>query len=87
MTSAISTIAVISTIVIILTILISTVIEKGHKRSLISSNFDLKDSITFINHISRQDKFKRFKHISPFINQNKFKRFRTFTFFIFLNIF
>ena len=46
------TIAVISTIVIILTISMLIVIEKRYKRPLIPSNSDLKDLITFINHIS-----------------------------------
>ena len=64
------------------------VIEKRYKRSLISFDFDSKDSITFINHIFRRDKSKRFRHYSFFfINQDKFKRLRIFTFFISLNIF
>ena len=77
---------VILTIVVISTISKLIVIEKEHKRPLISSDFDSKDLITFINHTFRRDKFKRFKYIFSFINQNKLKRFRIFTFFIFLNI-
>ena len=65
----------------------STVIEKEHKRSLTSFDFNLKDSITFINHTFRRNKFKRFKHSSfSFTNQNKSKRFHNFTFIIFSNI-
>ena len=76
---------IILTIVIILTILMLIMIEKRHKKPLIFFNFDLEDSITFINHIFRRNKFKRFKH-SFFINQNKFKRLYNFMSFIFLNI-
>ena len=60
-----------STIVVISTILMLITIEKKHKRSLnISFDFELlKDSITFINHIFRRNKFKRFKYFfSSFIN-------------------
>ena len=60
---------VISTIAIILTVLMLIVIGKGHKKSLISFDSDSqtsKDLITFINHISRRDKFKRFKYFSFF---------------------
>ena len=65
----------------------STVIEKEHKRFLTSFDFNLKDSITFINHTFRRNKFKRFKHSSfSSTNQNKFKRFHNFTFIIFSNI-
>ena len=47
----------------------SIMIKKGHKRFLISFDSDLKDLITFINHIFRRDKFKRLKHFpSSFIN-------------------
>ena len=55
---------------IILTILMLIIIEKRHKRFLISFNFDfqaLKDSITFINYIFRRGKFKRFKHYLFFL--------------------
>ena len=55
-------------IFIISTILMSIMIKKRHKRFLISFDFDLKDSITFINYISHRDKFKRFKHIFSFIS-------------------
>ena len=81
-------IVVILTIVIILTILMLITIKKRHKRPLnISFDFKLsKNSIIFINYISRRDKFKRFNHFF-FINQNKFKRLRNFTFIIFSNIF
>ena len=67
-------------------ILMLIVIGKEHKRPLIFFDFDSKNSIIFINHISRQGKFKRFKY-SPFISQDKFKRFYNFTFIIFLGIF
>ena len=75
-----NTISVILTIAIISTILMSITIEKRHKRFLnIPFDFESsKDSITFINHISHRDKFKRLKH-SLFINQDKFKRLRNFT--------
>ena len=77
-----------NTTFIILTTLMLIATKKEHKRFLnISFDFELlEDSITFINHISRRDKFKRLKH-SSFIIQNKFKRLRSFTFIIFLNIF
>ena len=59
-----NTIFVILTIIIILTTFALTVIKNIYKRFLnISSNFEsLKDLITFINHISRRNKFKRLKH-------------------------
>ena len=66
-TFIISTIVIISTIIIISMILMLIIIEKEYKRPLISFDFDLKDSIIFINHIFYQNKFKRFKH-SSFIN-------------------
>ena len=83
-----NTTSVILTIVVISTILKSIMIEKRYKRFLIPFDSDLEDSIIFINHISRRDKFKRFKHYSSFFtNQNKCKRFYNFTFIIFSNIF
>ena len=48
-----NTIFVILTIIIILTISILIVIEKEHKKLLIFFDFNLKDLIIFINHISR----------------------------------
>ena len=60
-------IAIILTIAVILTILMLIIIEKKHKRLLISFDFDLKNLIIFINHISHRDKFKRFKYISFFL--------------------
>ena len=86
---------VILTIIIMSTTFVFIMIKKGYKRLLSSISFDfdfqlLKDSIIFINHISRRDKFKRLKHhhhFSFFTNQDKLKRFCIFTSFIFLNIF
>ena len=59
-----NTIFIMSTIIVIIAIFVFVVIEKEHKRLLSFIFFDfesLKDLITF-NHISHQDKFKRFKH-------------------------